>query len=149
MVSFNKSEIIKASPNEVYSFLSNFENAPKRSIFWKAVKLVKREDNCSTYETMEELEGRKLSSLTRVTNQPGQRTDAEIVDGDGKGSKLSSIIVSIPEGTKFTIQGEIVLPGFAQMLSGTAGKMLGGIVEARIEPMIEKELELIKKALDH
>jgi len=150
MVIFSKSGIIKASPAQVYNLLTDFEKAPERSGFWKSVKLLKREGNSGTYETVAEFDGRRLSCVTQVTNQPYQKSDALIVDGDGKGSKIGFTIASVPEGTQLTIQGEIVLPGFAQMLSGTAGRMLGDIVEGRIESAIGKdELERVRKAIEH
>lgn len=148
LASFSKSAIIKASPVEVYSLLSDFEKAPQRSNFWKSVKLLKREENSGTYETVAELQGRKFSSVTRVTTQPGQASDTEIIEGEGKGSRMSITISTVPEGTQVTVQGEIVLPGFP--LSGTAGKMLGDILEGRIESGIAKdELERIRNALEH
>ena len=149
MVSFNMSETIKTTPDELYKFLSNFESAPKRSNFWKSVKLVTREGNSSIYETVEEVEGRTLRSMTRVTAQPAQGTESQIIEGDGKGSRLSYTISPASEGTKLTLEGEIILTGFAQMLSGTAGKKLGEIVEGRFESIIRKELEIAKKTLEH
>jgi uncharacterized membrane protein len=150
LVTFSKSEIIKVPAVEVYNLLSDFEKAPQRSSFWKSVKLLKREGNSGTYETVAEFEGRKFSSVTRVTNEPGQASETEIIEGEGKGSKMNLTISSVPEGTQVTVQGEIVLAGWAQMLSGTAGSMLGGIVEGRIESGIAKdEMERIRKALEH
>jgi len=150
MVTFSKSGIIKATPAQVYNLLSDFERAPERSTFWKSVKLLKREGNCGTYETVAEFQHNQFSSVTQVTNQPEQRSDAEIVDGGGKGSRFCFTIASVPDGTQLTVQGEIVLPGFAQMLSGTAGKKLGEIVEGRIESVIaNEELEKVRRALEH
>jgi uncharacterized membrane protein len=137
----NLSETIKAPPEGVFSFLSDFEKAPQYSNYWKSVKQVKRDGNSVTYETVSEAEGRKMSSVTRITAQPSQRLDAETIDGDGKGTRMSFILTAIPEGTKLTLQGEIVLPGFA--------KLLGGIVKGRIESGMKEELGIIKKALEH
>jgi len=149
LVSFNMSETIKTTPDELYKYLSNFESAPKRSNFWKSVKPVTREGNSSIYETVEEVEGRTLRSMTRVTTQPAHGIESQIIEGDGKGSRFSYTILPSSEGTRLTIEGEIILAGFAQMLSGTAGKMLGGIVEGRFESIIRKELEIAKKTLEH
>ena len=147
MVLFNMSETIKATPAEVQKLLSDFESAPKRSNFWKSVRLVKHENDSSIYETSEEVEGRRLKSTTRVTMQAQGRVD-RIIEGDGEGSRLSYSILPVPEGTKLSLEGELILPGFAQMLTGTAGKILGEIVEGRIEPMIRKELEIAKRILE-
>lgn len=141
MVSVNLAETIKASPEKVFSFLSDFEKAPQYSNYWKSVKLVKRDGNSVTYETVSEAEGRKMTSVTKITAQPNQRLDAETVDGDGKGTRISFILAGVPEGTQLTLQGEIVLPGFA--------KLLGGIVKGRIESGMKEELKIIKKALEH
>lgn len=140
MVSINVTEKIKAPPEKVFSFLSDFEKAPQYSRYWKLVKVVKREGSSAIYETLAESEGRKINSVTRITAQPSQRLDAETVDGDGKGTKLSFVLSSVPEGTQLTLQGEIILPGFA--------KMLGGLVKGRIESGMKEELGIIKKALE-
>jgi hypothetical protein len=140
LVSITLSETIKASPEMVFSFLSDFEKAPQYSNYWKSVKLVKRDGNSATYETMAEAEGRKIRSITEIAAQPSQRLDTETVDGDGKGTKMNFILSGVPEGTQLTLQGEIVLPGFA--------RMLGGLVTGRIEAGMKEELEIIKKALE-
>ena len=141
MVSINLTETIKASPEKVFSFLSDFEKAPQYSTYWKSVKAVKREGNLVTYETVAEAEGRKINSVTKITAQPSQRLDAETVDGDGKGTRMSFILAGVPDGTRLTLEGEIVLPGFA--------KLLGGVVKGRIESGMKEELRIIKQELEH
>jgi uncharacterized membrane protein len=141
LVSINVSETIKAPPETVFSFLSDFEKAPQYSTYWKSVRAVKRDGNTVTYETVAEAEGRKINSVTKITSQPNQRLDAETVDGDGKGTRMSFILAGLPDGTQLTLQGEIVLPGFA--------KLLGGVAKGRIESGMKEELRTIKKALEH
>jgi hypothetical protein len=124
---------------KVFSFLSDFEKAPQYSTYWKSVKAVKREGNSVTYETVAEAEGRKINSVTKITAQPSHRLDAETVDGDGKGTRMSFILAGLLDGTQLTLEGEIVLPGFA--------KLLGSVVKGRIESGMKEELRIIKKAL--
>ena len=124
----------------MFSFISDFEKAPKYSNYWKSVKLVQREGNSATYETVAEAEGRRMNSTTRVTAIPGQRLDTETIDGDGKGTKMNFILSVTPEGTHVVLQGDVVLPGFA--------KLLGGIVKGRIESGMREELLIMKKALE-
>jgi uncharacterized membrane protein len=140
LVSINLTETINASLEKVYSFLSDFEKAPQYSTYWKSVKATKRDGNSVTYETVAEDEGRKIKSVTKMTGQPNQRLDAETVDGDGKGTRMSFILAGLPDGTQLTLQGEIVLPGFA--------RLLGGVVKGRIESGMKEELKIIKKALE-
>ena len=139
-MSISLAETIKAPPEKVFSFLSDFEKAPQYSNYWKSVKLVKREGNSATYETVAEAEGRKMKAITKITSQSNQRLDAETVDGDGKGTRMSFNLASVPEGSQLTLQGEIVLPTFA--------KLLGGIVKGRIESGMKQELSMIKKVLE-
>jgi uncharacterized membrane protein len=140
LVSINLAETIKASPEKVFSFLSDFEKAPQYSTYWKSVKVLERDSNSVTYETVAEAEGRKMNSVTKIIAQPSQRLDAETIDGDGKGTRMSFILTGLPDGTQLTLQGEIVLPGFA--------KLLGSIVKGRIESGMKEELRIIKKALE-
>ena len=140
MVSISLTETVKAPPEKVFSFLSDFEKAPQYSSYWKSVKLVEREGNSATYETVAEAEGRKMKAVTKITSLSNQRLDAETVDGDGKGTRMSFMLASVPEGSQLTLQGEIVLPAFA--------KLLGGIVKGRIESGMKQELSVIKKVLE-
>jgi len=140
LVSISLTETVKATPEKVFSFLSDFEKAPQYSNYWKSVKLVKREGNVATYETVAEAEGRKMKAVTKITSQSNHRLDAETVDGDGKGTRMSFMLASVPEGSQLTLQGEIVLPAFA--------KLLGGIVKGRIESGMKQELSMIKKVLE-
>ena len=141
MVSISVSETVRASPEKVFNFLSDFEKAPQYSNYWKSVKLVKREGGSATYETVAEAEGRKMRSVTVFVAQPSQRLDTETVDGDGKGTRMSFILSGVSEGTQLTLQGEMVLPGFA--------KLLGGLVKGRIEAGMKEELGIIKKVLEN
>jgi len=141
LVAINLTETIKGPPEKVFSLLNDFEKAPQHSKYWKSVKVVKREGNSVTYDTVSEAEGRKMNSTTRVTAQPSQRLDAETVDGDGKGTKMSFILAPAqPGATQLTLQGDIVLPGFA--------KLLGGVVKGKIESGMREELNMVKKALE-
>jgi uncharacterized membrane protein len=140
MVQIKVSENVAAQPDKVFALLSDFEKAPKYSNYWKSVKTVNREGNSTTYETVAEAEGRKIASVTRMTTYPNERIDAETIDGDGKGTKLSFRLQSIPTGTQITLEGDVVLPGFA--------KMLGSLVKGRIESGMQEELKIIKNALE-
>ena len=139
-MSISLTETVKATPEKVFSFLSDFEKAPQYSNYWKSVKLVKREGNVATYGTVAEAEGRKMKAVTKITSQSNHRLDAETVDGDGKGTRMNFMLASVPEGSQLTLQGEIVLPAFA--------KLLGGIVKGRIESGMKQELSMIKKVLE-
>ena len=137
MVSISISDTLKVPPEKVFALLSDFEKAPQYSSYWKSVKLVSRDGNSSTYQTVAEAEGRQLKSVTRMTTVLNERIDAETIDGDGKGTKMAFKLTKIPNGTQLTLEGEIVLPGFA--------KMLGGLVKGRIESGMRQELATIKK----
>ncbi len=140
LVSIKVSESIAAQPDKVFSFVSDFEKAPQYSHYWKSVRLLDRERNSATYETVAEAEGRTMTSVTKFTPQPNQRIDAETVDGDGKGTRMAFTFQNIPSGTQITLEGDIVLPGFA--------KMLGSLVKGRIESGMREELKIIKNELE-
>ncbi len=104
------------------------------------MKLLRRDGNFSMYETVAEAEGRKMTSVTRISSQPNQKLEAETIDGDGKGTKMTFTFTNIPEGTQLTLRGEIVPPGFA--------KILGSLLKGRIEAGMKEELVVIKKAIE-
>lgn len=140
MVSIKISESVLTTPEKVFAFVSNFEKAPQYSTYWKSVKLLNREGNSATYETAAEAEGRKIASVTKITSHPNERFDTETIEGDGKGTKLAFQLQSIPSGTQITLEGDIVLPGFA--------KILGSLVKGKIESGMREELKIIKNTLE-
>ncbi len=140
MVLTEVSEVIKAPPEVVFSFVSDFESAPEYSQYWKSVKLLNRVGNTAMYETVAEVEGRALKSQTRVTSNVNERMEAETVNGDGKGTRLTFTFKRVPDGTQLVLDGDIVLPGFA--------KMLGGLVKGRIESGMREELDVIKRKIE-
>jgi len=140
MVQIKVSEAVAAQPDKVFALLSDFEKAPKYSNYWKSVKAVSREGNSAVYETVAEAEGRKIASKTRMTKYPNERIEAETIDGDGKGTKLTFRLQSIPTGTQITLEGDVVLPGFA--------KLLGSVVKGRIESGMQEELKIIKNTVE-
>jgi len=140
MVSIKVSETVAAQPDIVFSFLNDFEKAPQYSNYWKSVKMLSREGNSATYQTLAEAEGRKIASVTRLTSFPNEKLEAETIDGDGKGTKLVFKFQNVPAGTQITLEGEIVLPGFA--------KMLGGLVKGRIESGMHEELAIVKRTVE-
>jgi len=140
MVAVTLVEAIKASPDKVFAFISDFEKAPQYSKYWKSVKMVKREGDTATYETIALAEGRRMTSVTKITAHPTQGLDTETVDGDGKGTRMKFMLAPAPEGTQLNLHGEIVLPGFA--------KLMGGVVKGRIESGLKEELARIKEELE-
>jgi len=140
MVQIKVSESVAAQPDKVFALLSDFEKAPKYSNYWKSVKAVSQEGNSAVYETVAEAEGRKIASKTRMTKYPNERIEAETIDGDGKGTKLTFRLQSIPTGTQITLEGDVVLPGFA--------KLLGSVVKGRIESGMQEELKIMKNTVE-
>ena len=140
MVQIKVSEAVAAQPDKVFALLSDFEKAPKYSNYWKSVKAMSQEGNSAVYETVAEAEGRKIASKTRMTKYPNERIEAETIDGDGKGTKLTFRLQSIPTGTQITLEGDVVLPGFA--------KLLGSVVKGRIESGMQGELKIIKDTVE-
>jgi len=140
MVQIKVSEAVAAQPDKVFALLSDFEKAPKYSNYWKSVKAVSQEGNSAVYETVAEAEGRKIASKTRMTKYPNERIEAETIDGDGKGTKLTFRLQSIPTGTQITLEGDVVLPGFA--------KLLGSVVKGRIESGMQEELKIMKNTVE-
>ena len=95
MVSIKISESVKATPEKIFSFVSDFEKAPQYSNYWKSVKLLNRETNSATYETVAEAEGRKIVSVTKITSQPNERMDMKRLMGtEREQSRLSDFKAS-------------------------------------------------------
>ncbi len=103
-------------------------------------KFLKSEGNATTYEIVAEAVGRSMTSITRMTGFPNERIEAETIEGDGKGTKLTFNLKVVPTGTEITLEGDVILPGFA--------KLLGSAIKGRIESGMQDELKIVKDVLE-
>lgn len=139
MVEVSITELVSAPQGVAFDFLSDFEKAPRYSHLWRSTKVISRQGNTTIYEVVAEVMGRKMNSVAKITTYPTDRIEAETIEGDGKGTMLSFRLQGTSNGTQVTLEGNVVLPGFA--------KFLGSAVKGRIESSMKEEMEAIKKAL--
>jgi len=137
MVSVSVSELIKAPQEKVYSFVSDFEKAPHYSHYWKSVRVRSREGNVLVCDTEAHVIGKTIKSVTRIVTHPNESIDAETIEGDGKGTKITSSFHTVPDGTRVLIEGEIALPA-----------LLGKLVQGRIESALLEDLKIIKWGIE-
>lgn len=138
MVQVSVSELVKAPKEKVFSFVSDFEKAPHYSHYWKSVRVRSRESNATTFDTEAHVIGKTIKSVTRIVTHPNDMMEAETIEGDGKGTKITSRFEPAPVGTRITVEGEIALP-----------TILGKLVQGRIESALLEDLKILKWALEH
>jgi uncharacterized membrane protein len=137
MVQISVSEFVKAPQEKVFSFVSNFEKAPHYSHYWKSVKVRSREGNATTFDTEANVVGKTIKSVTRIVTHPNEWMEAETLEGDGKGTKITSKFEPAPDGTRITIEGEIALP-----------PILGKLIQGKIESTLFEDLKIVKWAIE-
>lgn len=137
MVSVSVSELVKAPRERVFSFISDFEKAPHYSHYWKSVRIRSRQGNVLTCETEVDIGGRRIKSVTRIVTQPNESMDAETIEGEGKGSRITTRFQAVPDGTRVLIEGEIAVP-----------RLLGKLAHGRIESALHEDLKIIKWAIE-
>lgn len=137
MVSISVSETIKAPQDKVYSFVSDFEKAPHYSHYWKSVRVRSREGNVITCDTEANVIGKTIKSVTKIVTHLNEKIEAETIQGDGKGTKITTSFQTVPNGTRILVEGEIAIPS-----------LLGKLVRGRIESALLEDLKIIKWGIE-
>ena len=137
MVKISVSEFVRAPQEKVFSFISNFEKAPHYSHYWKFVRVLSREGNATMFDTEANVVGKTIKSVTRIVTHPNEMMEAETLEGDGKGTKITSKFEPVPEGTRITIEGNIALPA-----------ALGKLIRGKIESTLLEDLKIVKWAIE-
>lgn len=119
---FDVTKQTKAPIAKAMDYFMHPENLPKvHSSFVKEVKIMSSEGDTITLEQHAEMMGRKLKSVNRlVRNVNDHRFEIDVVDGDGKGSKITIALKEIPSGTELQYHAELELGPLAMFAKGPA-----------------------------
>ena len=140
-VELEHSITIKRSPEDVYAFVADPENATKWRVGLVEAKQVGEEMGVGTVvkEKVEVL-GRKLNAEQRITAfEPGQRRSLEVKLGPLP-IELDEVYEATEEGTKLSVTGRTQLTGVQ--------KMMNRVVLGQVKKQLEKELQNIKDVLE-
>ncbi|HJT09935.1 MAG TPA: SRPBCC family protein [Candidatus Nitrosotalea sp.] len=126
---------IKANREKIFAMVTDFESLPNKfPQFFKSVKIISREGNTVTTEDHAVMAGREVHQTTKHVLTPPEIDDVQLLSGDAKDSHIVTTYITIPEGTKVTVEGDFKLAGKLKLV----GFMAKGKIEKSIEEVIDQ-----------
>ena len=132
----------KAAVPKAIEYFMHPEDMPKRHPdFAKQVTVKSREGDTVTFEQQLELMKRKLNSLNRLSlNRDQNLFQIDILEGDGKGSKIAMALREIPNngGTEIKYNAEMEL--------GPLGFFAKGPAKSAMEKVADEDAKFLDSA---
>jgi hypothetical protein len=112
----------KAPISKAIDYYSHPENLPKvHPDFVKDVKIISREGDTIKLEQQMEMMGRKLKAMNTMKWNPAEnKFEVNTIEGDGKGSKITIELKSIPAGTEMHYWAEMEFGAIGFFIKGRA-----------------------------
>jgi len=139
MVRVEVTKTIKASKEEVFQKLFDYERLPEFSTIVNSTKILKREGNVLTVAMEGKIFGKNFKTVNKVVLTPPDKVMVEIIEGDATGSQVWAL-KETTDGTSITVISDITPKGLL-------GRLLSGLAKGEIENSMEKEFEALKRYL--
>ncbi|MGA9153450.1 MAG: hypothetical protein WBZ36_22960 [Candidatus Nitrosopolaris sp.] len=121
VIKIDLAKVVNAPIQSVYKYFSmELRNClgviPIMSQTCKKIKVVSREG--LVFEQESSLIGKKIRSTNKVVLYPDQnRIETEVIEGDGKGSKTSTIFSAANDTTQIKVEGDLRLGRLERLFS--------------------------------
>ena len=146
MINVQASTVIKRPVEDVFAFVSNFENHPKWEMNFQRVKLLTSSPTGvgTTYECELKLPGQSAKSKFEITEYEANKKIA--FEGEAAGPakpKGSFLFEPVPDGTKLTLLPRPEFRGFFKLLE----PMMAGYVRKQNEEHLTNLKRLLESQL--
>ena len=146
MINVQASTVIKRPVEDVFAFLSNFENHPKWEMNFQKVKLLASSPTGvgTTYECELKLPGQSAKSKFEITEyEPNKKIAFEGEAAGPAKPKGSFLFETVPDGTKLTLLPRPEFRGFFKWLE----PMMAGYVRKQNEEHLTNLKRLLESQL--
>ncbi len=141
MVRVQVSKTVNASPDKIFSLISDFENLPtKFPDRYESLKVLERSGNTVKVEETVTVAGRKIHQITRHELEPGRRLRSEVLEGDTKGTVVEITLNPDSNKTKVSVDADLKL--------GKLGAMLGVFAKGKIKGGLENMIEGFERVVN-
>ncbi len=112
MPKFSFTKIVNVDRDNIFNVITDFENLAKIfPKYFKSLKIISKSGNTTKLEEELEFLGKKLNvTVDHIVEKPDKHT-VIMLDGPGKNTKFEETFEKISEGTKITIDVDLVLNG--------------------------------------
>ncbi|MGC2571263.1 MAG: hypothetical protein WA364_07095 [Candidatus Nitrosopolaris sp.] len=140
VIKIDLAKVVNAPILSVYNYFSNVEELPMRHPnHVKNIKIV-REETGLVFEQESSLIGKKIRSTNKVVLYPDQnRIETEVIEGDGKGSKTTTLFSGSNDTTQIKVEGDLHL--------GRLERLFSKAVKSTAEKLLNEDVELIESGL--
>ena len=125
MPKFKFIKTVDADRDKIFRVITDFENLAKLfPKYFKSLKIVSKSGN--TTKLVEDLEvlGKKLSVMVdHIVEEPDKHI-VIMLDGPGKDTRFEEPFEKVPEGTKITVEVDLVLNGKFKVMGFLAKKKI-------------------------
>jgi carbon monoxide dehydrogenase subunit G len=141
VIKIDLTKIASAPVQSVYKYFSNVEELPRRHPNQvKNIKIVSREETGIVFEQESSLIGKKIRSTNKIVLYPDQnKIETEVIDGDGKGSKTTTIFSPTNDTTQIKIEGDLHL--------GRLERLFSKAVKSTAEKLLNEDVKIIENGL--
>tara|TARA_B100001750_G_scaffold173069_1_gene141285 strand:- start:60 stop:491 length:432 start_codon:yes stop_codon:yes gene_type:complete len=138
MPKFSFTKIVDVERDKIFNVITDFENLAKIfPKYFKSLKIISKSGNITKLEEELEFLGKKLNvTVDHIVEEPDKHT-VIMLDGPGKNTKFEEIFEKMPEGTKITVDVDLVLNGKFKVMGFFAKKQIKNKMSQALDEFAE------------
>jgi carbon monoxide dehydrogenase subunit G len=138
MPKFSFTKIVNVDRDKIFNVITDFENLAKIfPKYFKSLKIISKSGNITKLEEELEFLGKKLNvTVDHIVEEPDKHT-VIMLDGPGKNTKFEEIFEKMPEGTKITVDVDLVLNGKFKVMGFFAKKQIKNKMSQALDEFAE------------
>ena len=138
MPKFSFTKIVDVERDKIFNVITDFENLAKIfPKYFKSLKIISKSGNITKLEEELEFLGKKLNvTVDHIVEEPDKHT-VIMLDGPGKNTKFEEMFEKMPEGTKITIDVDLVLNGKFKVMGFFAKKQIKNKMSQALDEFAE------------
>ena len=112
MPKFSFTKIVDVDRDKIFNVITDFENLAKIfPKYFKSLKIISKSGNVTKLQEDLEFLGKKLSvTVDHIVQEPDKHI-VIMLDGPGKDTRFEETFEKVSEGTKITVEVDLVLNG--------------------------------------
>ena len=138
MPKFSFTKIVNVDRDNIFNVITDFENLSKIfPKYFKSLKIISKSGNITKLEEELEFLGKKLNvTVDHIVEEPDKHT-VIMLDGPGKNTKFEEMFEKMPEGTKITVDVDLVLNGKFKVMGFFAKKQIKNKMSQALDEFAE------------
>ena len=138
MPKFKFVKTVDADRDKIFKVITDFENLAKIfPKYFKQLKIISKSGNVTKLQEDLEFLGKKLSvTVDHIVEEPDKHI-VIMLDGPGKDTRFEETFEKVPEGTKITVEVDLVLNGKFKVMGFFAKKKIKSKMSEALDEFAE------------